>query len=76
MCIKACNNFELEGHQLTATYGTTKYCSFFLNGRECPKPNCLFLHKLAPQGNTWDRNGIPINKHIEPSNSILDKLSI
>ena len=76
LCIKACHGFELMGHRLTATYGTTKYCSFFLSGKQCPKPNCMFLHKLAPQRNTLAREGLPLNKHIQPEDALIDKLKI
>ena len=64
LCIKACHQFQIAGHTLNATYGTTKYCSFFLSNKPCPKPNCLFLHKLASHKNTMARDWIPTNKHI------------
>ena len=76
LCIKACNNFEVQGHTLRATYGTTKYCSFFISGQTCPKVHCCFLHSLAPHRNTLDRYGLPINKHIQPEGAVLDQLNI
>lgn len=34
-------------HDLTirASFGTTKYCSYFLKGQQCPKvKECVYLH--------------------------------
>ena len=76
MCIKACHRFEIEGHLLGATYGTTKYCSFFINGKSCPKPNCMFLHALASDKNTMTRDVLPVHKHIQPDNALIDKVPI
>lgn len=61
---------------LTATYGTTKYCSFFIANKPCPKPSCLFLHEMASESNTLNRYGLPMNKHVQPEHSLLDKLKI
>lgn len=30
---------------LRATYGTTKYCSYFLRGLTCQNPGCMYLHE-------------------------------
>lgn len=30
---------------IRASYGTTKYCTYFLKKQECPnRPDCYFLH--------------------------------
>ncbi|CAG9334661.1 unnamed protein product [Blepharisma stoltei] len=76
ICIKACNGFELDGKKLTATYGTTKYCTYFLRGRACAKPDCLYLHKLAPDYDTLARDTMPQNRHIQPKHAKLDCLGI
>ena len=34
ICIKACNKFVLDGNELSLTYGTTKYCNYFLKGNK------------------------------------------
>ncbi|KAL0213111.1 hypothetical protein RCL1_006737 [Eukaryota sp. TZLM3-RCL] len=36
-----------EGYHLKASFGTTKYCSFFLRGHPCSSPSCLYLHNIA-----------------------------
>ncbi len=36
--IQAVNNIHVDGRTLKASLGTTKYCSHFLKGSQCPKP--------------------------------------
>lgn len=36
--IQAVNNCHVDGRTLKASLGTTKYCSHFLRGSQCPKP--------------------------------------
>jgi len=76
LCIKATHGFNLEGFELTVTFGTTKYCKFFLNKRMCPKSDCLYLHELAPASNTLPRDGMSIAKHIQPVDSLYDKIKV
>lgn len=75
-CIKACDGFILNGKPLTLTFGTTKYCAFFLKSVPCPKTDCLYLHKLAPQSDTLPREVMPHNRHIKPHNLEFDKVSL
>ena len=37
----------IDNHLVRASFGTTKYCSFFLKGRECTNKECLFLHRCS-----------------------------
>ncbi|CAG9314524.1 unnamed protein product [Blepharisma stoltei] len=75
LCIKACHNYELDGKPLTVTYGTTKYCNFFLSGQVCPKKDCLYLHKEAPQTDTVLREHMP-SKHIQGHDAVIDKIRV
>ncbi|KAI8819131.1 RING/Ubox like zinc-binding domain-containing protein [Fimicolochytrium jonesii] len=34
-----------DGKLVRATYGTTRYCSNFLKGQQCPVTTCQFLHE-------------------------------
>ncbi|XP_053992927.1 uncharacterized protein LOC128884002 isoform X2 [Hylaeus volcanicus] len=43
-CIYDVDGASLDGRVLRACYGTTKYCSRFLQGQKCTRPNCLYLH--------------------------------
>ena len=74
--IKACNKFVLDGNELTLTFGTTKYCNYFLRGNACPKPECLYLHEFAQKNNVMPREVMPHTKHIQPCNSIYDGIKV
>ena len=76
VCIKAAHKFIIDGKELSLTFGTTKYCNYFLQGNSCPKSDCLYLHAFAPQGNVVPREIMPHTKHIQPSGSIYDGLKI
>lgn len=76
ICIRVCHDFYLDGKRLTLTFGTTKYCSYFLKNVRCPKPDCVFLHYKAEPGDTVYREEMNINKHIQPSDSVFDRLKV
>jgi len=46
LCILSLQNIEVdENIKLEVRYFTTKYCYFYLLGKECQNNNCLFLHE-------------------------------
>ena len=48
LAILSLHNFKLNnGYRINIMYYLTKYCNYFLNNRECPNQNCLFLHSLS-----------------------------
>lgn len=47
LAILAIDNIEADDHILRASFGTTKYCTFFIKNSECPNKDCLYLHNLA-----------------------------
>ena len=38
-----------EGRTLRASYGTTKYCTYYLKGAACPNPGCMYLHAMGDE---------------------------
>jgi hypothetical protein len=46
----------LEGKQLKVSFGTTKYCAYFLRGYECPNPDCFYLHEFDPLNEVTSRD--------------------
>jgi hypothetical protein len=38
-----------------ASYGTTKYCSYWLRGLVDPNPDCLFLHDVADEADSFSK---------------------
>ena len=46
-CILEMDGAGLGGSVIHASFGTTKYCSFFLRGVHCHNAECLYLHYMA-----------------------------
>jgi len=55
IAILAIDNIEIDDHILRASYGTTKYCTFFLKNCDCPNKDCLYLHYLADENDIVNR---------------------
>ena len=55
-CIAAVDGSMNDGKYLRAAYGTTKYCSSYLRGQNCPNPNCMFLHEPGEEADSFNRN--------------------
>jgi len=55
VAILAVDEFTLEKRLLRASFGTTKYCSFFLKGQKCINKDCLYLHKFHPENETFTK---------------------
>lgn len=54
----------IDNHLIRASFGTTKYCSYFLKGIECNNKECLFLHKWAEESDIIKRGDLNSNKAI------------
>ncbi len=79
LCIKACNGFVLEGRTLQATFGTTKYCNNFLQGLDCSKSDCFFLHRNGSDADTLskvDVSHIQHKRHIQAVDSQFDRIRV
>jgi hypothetical protein len=75
-CIKALTGFSIEGRELSATYGTTKYCSYFLKNIRCPKADCLYLHEFGAPEDSLTRDDIQQSSQIAHSTSLMRSVSI
>ena len=49
LAILSVDNIEIDEHTIRASFGTTKYCNFYLRNSECPNKDCLYLHKEAEE---------------------------
>lgn len=38
-----------------ASYGTTKYCTYFLRNMPCPNPNCMYLHETGDEADSYNK---------------------
>ena len=55
IAILAIDGFEYNRRILKASYGMTKYCSFFIKNLTCPNDDCLYLHKLAAEKDSFNK---------------------
>jgi hypothetical protein len=62
-CIHAIDGTVLEGRVLRASYGTTKYCSFFLRGLQCQNPGCMYLHEPGDDADSYTKEDMAMGKH-------------
>ncbi|KAL9642736.1 hypothetical protein ABK040_009813 [Willaertia magna] len=69
--VRAVDKTFLDGKQLRASFGTTKYCAYFLKGVNCTNPDCMYLHEYGNEEDTFNkdeivlRNGLPVPHNIE-----------
>ena len=64
IAILSLDNTKIDNHLIRASFGTTKYCSYYLKGIECSNKDCLFLHKKADENDIIKRGDLTSNKII------------
>lgn len=63
MCIQEVDESILDGRILKCTYGTTKYCSFFLKSVPCQNNDCMYLHEYKAQKDLLSKEEMGGSKH-------------
>eukprot|EP00917_Polyrhabdina_sp_WS-2016_P026884 GHVP01057559.1.p1 GENE.GHVP01057559.1~~GHVP01057559.1.p1 ORF type:complete len:905 (-),score=141.23 GHVP01057559.1:119-2833(-) len=61
--VKDVSNGTFEGKVLRASFGTTKYCTYFLRGLQCTNVDCYYLHQLGPQEDSFTKEEMLSLKH-------------
>lgn len=69
--IQALNNACWDGRSLRVSFGTTKYCTFFLRGIQCSKPDCMYLHELGEEQASFTKEDMQLGKHQQYENVTL-----
>ena len=62
IAILSLDNTKIDNHVIRASFGTTKYCSYYLKGIECNNKDCLFLHKKAEENDIIKRGDLTNKK--------------
>ncbi|KAK9022325.1 hypothetical protein V6N11_002599 [Hibiscus sabdariffa] len=57
-CIRSIHGFVLDGKPLKACFGTTKYCHAWLRNAPCSNPDCLYLHEIGSQEDSFTKDEI------------------
>ncbi|KAG2237921.1 hypothetical protein INT48_002226 [Thamnidium elegans] len=61
--IAAVDGSVIADRVLRASYGTTKYCTYYLRNMTCPNPNCLYLHEQGEDMDTISKEELATGKH-------------
>ncbi|RCI03989.1 transcriptional repressor proteinral negative regulator of transcription subunit 4, partial [Rhizopus stolonifer] len=61
--IHAVDGSIMAGRILRASFGTTKYCTYYLRNMSCPNPNCLYLHEPGEDADTISKEELATGKH-------------
>uniref|UniRef100_A0A7S2Y5J5 CCR4-NOT transcription complex subunit 4 n=1 Tax=Entomoneis paludosa TaxID=265537 RepID=A0A7S2Y5J5_9STRA len=57
-CILAMDGFHMDGRNVRASYGTSKYCSAFIKNVRCNNPDCTYLHEMGAAEDTFTKQEI------------------
>lgn len=60
--INAVDGSMLESRVLRATFGTTKYCSYYLRNIPCQNPNCMYLHEPGEEADSFTKEDLAANR--------------
>ena len=73
-CILAVDSIKINNHIVRAFFGTTKYCTHFLNNFKCfNEDKCMFMHHMANPADIIDENTkFNYNDHIKLAKKIID----
>ncbi|KAI9261250.1 hypothetical protein EDC94DRAFT_519572 [Helicostylum pulchrum] len=61
--IAAVDGSVIADRVLRASYGTTKYCTYYLRNMTCPNPSCLYLHEQGEDMDTISKEELATGKH-------------
>lgn len=60
--IDVLDGYVLDGRMIRASFGTTKYCNFFLRNLACGNPDCLYLHELGQEEDSFTKEEMQTGK--------------
>ncbi|KAJ1928052.1 transcriptional repressor general negative regulator of transcription subunit 4 [Tieghemiomyces parasiticus] len=60
--IAAVDGSMSDGKQLKATFGTTKYCTYYLRHVACQNPDCMYLHEPGQEADSYMKEELAAGK--------------
>ncbi|KAL1201407.1 hypothetical protein V5N11_036411 [Cardamine amara subsp. amara] len=57
-CIRSVHGFYLDGRNLKACFGTMKYCHAWLRNTPCTNSECLYLHEIGAQEDSFTKDEV------------------
>ena len=64
IAILSVDQFVFNGRLIRASFGTSKFCQFFLAGQRCTNKECLYLHELRSDLEAYTKEDMQNNKFI------------
>ncbi|AFZ80247.1 hypothetical protein BEWA_031000 [Theileria equi strain WA] len=61
--IQGINTMQVDNKYFRASYGTTKYCSYFLKGMKCCNSDCFYLHQFGDECDRFTKEDLVAAKH-------------
>ncbi|KAF9951407.1 transcriptional repressor general negative regulator of transcription subunit 4 [Mortierella alpina] len=58
--IAAIDGSVWDGKILRASYGTTKYCTYYLRGMSCQNPGCMYLHEPGEDADSYSKEDLAV----------------
>lgn len=65
VAILAVDGYEYDRKAIKASFGMTKYCSFFIKNLSCPNDDCLYLHRMAKDSDCFNKDQGGPNKDLK-----------
>jgi hypothetical protein len=56
LAVLALNKFIYSNYQIKASFGMTRYCNFYLKGKQCLKRECFYVHEEANPQDVFEIN--------------------
>lgn len=64
IAILSVDQFMFMDRMLRASFGTSKFCQFFMNGQKCTNKDCLYLHEIRTDLEAYTKEDMQNNKFI------------
>ena len=64
IAILSVDQFIYNERLIRASFGTSKFCQFFLGGQKCTNKDCLYLHELRSDLEAYTKEDMQNNKFI------------
>ena len=63
-CILSVDQFLYNDRLIRASFGTSKFCQYFLSAQKCSNKDCLYLHELRADLEAYTKEDMQSNKFI------------
>jgi len=73
-CILCLDGFWVDGRNIRASFGTSKYCSAFIKNVRCNNPDCTYLHYMGEGADSFSKQEIQAG-YVTSGRDILQKMA-